>query len=42
MVIVNFIRDGEVGMFARAKRIGKGVKSQEGDGDGAKIDLKRR
>ncbi len=24
MVIVNFIRDQEVGMFARAKRIGKG------------------
>lgn len=24
MVIVNFIRDKEVGMFARAKRIGKG------------------
>lgn len=26
MVIVNFIRDGEVGMFARAKRLDKGVK----------------
>lgn len=25
MVIVNFIRDKEVGMFARAKRLGKGV-----------------
>lgn len=24
MVIVNFIRDKEVGLFARAKRIGKG------------------
>jgi len=26
MVIVNFIRDGEVGMFARAKRLQKGTK----------------
>lgn len=26
MVIVNFIRDKEVGIFARAKRIGKGQK----------------
>jgi sphingolipid delta-4 desaturase len=24
MVIVNFIRDKEVGLFARAKRLGKG------------------
>jgi sphingolipid 4-desaturase/C4-monooxygenase len=24
MIIVNFIRDKEVGIFARAKRIGKG------------------
>jgi len=29
MVIVNFIRDREVGMFARAKRVGKGVKKEE-------------
>jgi len=32
MVIINFIRDSEVGMFARAKRIGKGVKRLDGDG----------
>ena len=29
MVIVNFIRDREVGMFARAKRVGKGIKKEE-------------
>jgi hypothetical protein len=29
MVIINFIRDQEVGMFARAKRVGKGAKKDE-------------
>jgi sphingolipid delta-4 desaturase len=29
MVIINFIRDREVGMFARAKRIAKGVKKED-------------
>jgi sphingolipid 4-desaturase/C4-monooxygenase len=31
MVIVNFIRDREVGMFARAKRVGKGIKKEDVD-----------
>jgi sphingolipid delta-4 desaturase len=30
MVIVNFIRDKEVGIFARAKRIGKGQQLPRG------------
>jgi sphingolipid 4-desaturase/C4-monooxygenase len=29
MVIINFIRDREVGMFARAKRLGRGVRKEE-------------
>jgi len=37
MVIVNFIRDKEVGMYARAKRLAKGVhvvhKAKESDDD---------
>jgi sphingolipid delta-4 desaturase len=46
MVIVNFIRDNEVGMFARAKRLDKGVPVQAASlnekmsvsGDGSESD----
>ena len=49
MVIVNFIRDKEVGIFARAKRIGKGqqlprgiVCSKEGDPKGGEASESER
>jgi len=38
MVIINFIRDREVGMFARAKRVGKGIRKEEAAGTRAKVD----
>jgi hypothetical protein len=42
MVIVNFIRDKEVGMFARAKRLAKkgsiGYADTKYDGDSSVVD----